>query len=182
MNNRYVLWAAATTILALIIHFCAVLSIPYLSENDAWKRLLNHSQANQMVLVDQLDEANKLWNFHATDVKYAICHYDITRGPVQVDFELFRGYWSVAIYDLEGKNFYAADGYDLLRRESSLLLLGPEQIKGNIEALTITVPDSEGILVIRAPIDNGVLESSALEMLKRAKCEQLPEQVAERRS
>lgn len=173
MKARYLLWGAATCFLALIIHFSAVLAIPYLSEFDAWKRLEKNTEANQMLVVDSVEDANRLWAFHAPDIKYAICRYDVSKGPVQVDFALLRGYWSVSIYDTEGKNFYAADGYDLLREETSLVLLGPDHIRGKNQALPITVPDPEGLVVLRAPVDNQVFEETVSAALRRATCQQL---------
>lgn len=173
MTIRHILWGAATVILALIIHFCAVLTIPLVSEKDAWKRLQNFTEVNEMLVVKDVMEANRLWAFHAPDMKYAICRYDVTKGPVQVDFELLRGYWSVAIYNPDGKNFYAADGFDLLRQETSLLLLGPDHIKGDNESLPINVPSVEGLLVVRAPFDNSVMKKTVVDMLNRSKCDQI---------
>ena len=173
MTIRHILWGAATLILALIIHFCAVLAIPHVSENDAWKRLYNFTEVNEMLVVDTVEEANRLWAFHAPDMSFALCRYDVTKGPVQVDFELLRGYWSVVIYDPEGRNFYAADGFDFLRQETSLLLLGPDHIKGDNDALPINVPTEEGLLVLRAPFDNPVLKNTVNAMLKRSKCDQI---------
>ena len=173
MTIRHILWGAATLILALIIHFCAVLAIPHVSENDAWKRLYNLTKVNEMLVVDTIEEANRLWAFHAPDMSFALCRYDVTTGPVRVDFELLRGYWSVARYDPDGKNFYAADGFDFLRQETSLLLLGPDHIKGDNDALPINVPTEEGLLVLRAPFDNPVLKDTVNAMLKRSKCDQI---------
>ena len=173
MTIRHILWGSATVILALIIHFCAVLAIPLVSENDAWKRLQNFTKVNEMLIVNSVTEANRLWAFHAPDMSFAICRYDVTKGPVQVDFELLRGYWSIAIYDPDGKNFYAADGFDFVRQETSLLLLGPDHIKGDNDALPINVPNEEGLLVLRAPFDNPVMKKTVINMLNRAKCDQI---------
>lgn len=174
MRPYYMTWALATLLLALVVHISAVLAIPYLSENDAWKRLVNHTEVNQMKVIERLEETNQLWAFRAPDMKYAICRYDVTQAPVQVDFVLLRGYWSVALYDVEGHNFYAADGFDLVRERSSLLLLGPDDIKSDEDALPISVPSSTGLLVLRAPVDNQVMEEAVTKALSRAKCEQLP--------
>ncbi len=173
MNINTLTWAAATLLLSLIVHISMVLAIPYLSENDAWRRMLNFTQANEMLVIKDLKEGNQLWAFHAPDIKYAICRYDITRAPVLVNFKILRGYWSVAIYDDEGRNFYAADGFDLLRPEMSLMLLGSDDVKKNENALPIMVPTDQGIVVIRAPLDNQVLKSQVFDTLNQAKCEQL---------
>ncbi len=169
-------WALATLVLAFIVHISMVLAIPHLSENDAWRRLLNNTKPNQMQIIENLQKGNQLWAFHAPDIKYAVCRYDVTRAPVHINFQILRAYWSIALYDDEGRNFYAADGFDLLRREMSLQLLGPDDIKDNTStALPISVPSEQGIAVIRAPIDNQVMEKNALENLKEATCTQLPE-------
>lgn len=174
MNNQYLAWAFATLILSLVVHISAVLAIPYLSEKDAYKRLIDFTEVNQMRVVDRFEETDKLWAFHPPDMKIAVCRYDVTKAPVQVEFSLLRGYWSVALYDNLGRNFYAADGYDLQRERSSLLLLGPDDIKTDEDALPITVPTMSGILVLRAPVDNEVMAPRVLRALSRSKCEQLP--------
>ncbi|GJM01773.1 MAG: DUF1254 domain-containing protein [Rhodomicrobium sp.] len=173
MNNHYITWALATVILSLVVHISAVLAIPYLSENDAYKRLYAFTEVNQMKVVEKITPENQLWTFHPPDMKFAVCRYDLTKAPVQVDFVLLRGYWSVALYDDEGRNFYAADGFDLRRERSSLLLLGPDDIKTDEDALPISVPTMSGILVLRAPVDNQVMAPLVDKALSKAKCEQL---------
>lgn len=171
MNINSITWGAATIILTLIVHISVVLAIPYLSENDAWRRLINFTEPNQMRVLEKLDENNQLWAFHAPDIKYAVCRYDITRAPVRIHFTMLRGFWSVALYDDEGRNFYAADGFDLLRSQMSLILLGPDDIKGDDISLPIKVPSEQGLIVLRAPVDNQVMAPKILELLKSAKCE-----------
>lgn len=175
MQYKFLIWSLGTIILALVIHISAILAIPYLTENDAWRRLQNYTDANQMRVIGQMDISNQLWAFHVPDMRYALCRYDITLGPVQVDFVLLRGYWSIAIYNEEGKNFYAADGYDFQRERNSLLLLGPEHSPEDDVALPINVPSNNGLVLIRASLDNKMQEDIILETLKKAKCEQLAE-------
>lgn len=168
-------WIAATITLALFVHISTVLAIPYLSENDAWRRLEKSTQPNKMHIFKDLKAGNKLWAFHAPDIKYAICRYDIARAPVRVDFELLRGVWSVALYDNQGRNFYAADGFDLLRERMSLFLIGPDHLKIEDQGLPLAVPSEQGLVVIRAPVDNGILEKQVIEKLERAKCVAVPQ-------
>lgn len=169
MNFNSFIWGLATLILALIVHISAVLGIPYLSENDAWRRLLNFTEPNQMRVLETLND-NQLWAFHAPDIKYAVCRYDITRAPVRVDFTILRGFWSVALYDNQGRNFYAADGFDLLRPRMSLILLGEDDVREGDRSLPIKVPSEQGLVVLRAPIDSQVMAPKTLELLKEAEC------------
>ena len=173
MSMNTFTWGLATLVLALIVHFSSVLAIPSLSENDAWRRLLAHTDRNQMRVISGVEETNQLWAFHAPDTKYAICRFDLTNGPVRVDFQLLRGYWSVAIYDDESRNFYAADGYDLLRSSMSLMLLGPDHAQETESALPISVPSDQGLVVIRAPVDHHVMVDFVESVLEKATCQQL---------
>lgn len=173
MKNQYITWALATVILSLVVHISAVLAIPYLSENDAYRRLYKFTEVNQMRVVKEITPGNQLWTFHPPDMKFAVCRYDLTKAPVLVDFVLLREYWSVALYDDQGRNFYAADGFDLRRERSSLLLLGPDDVKTDENALAISVPSMTGILVLRAPVDNQVMAPRIDRALEAAKCEQL---------
>lgn len=175
MNIYTLTWICATIVLALIVHISSVLAIPFLSENDAWRRLQQSTKPNQMQIIRELDEGNQLWAFHAPDIKYGICRYDVSRDPVRVDFELLRGVWSVALYDDQGRNFYAADGYDLLRERMSLFLLGPDHIKVDDQGLPIAVPSTQGLIVIRAPVDNKVIEAKVHALLDNAQCVPVPQ-------
>ncbi len=173
MQLKFIVSSAIILILALIIHISAVLAIPYLTENDALKRLQNYADINQMRVLSEMEPSNQLWAFHVPDMRFAVCRYDVTRGPVQIDFVLLRGYWSVALYNDDGKNYYAADGYDLLRERASLLLLGPEHILNNENALPINVPSAKGLVLIRAPLDHELQSDLVVDALNKAKCEQL---------
>ncbi len=175
MNIYNLSWVGATIVLALIVHISTVLAIPYLSENDAWRRLQQRTKPNEMQIIKKLDEGNQLWAFHAPDIKYAICRYDVTRDPVRIDFELMRGVWSIALYDDQGRNFYAADGFDLLRERMSLFLLGPDHIKVDDQGLPITVPSLQGLAVIRAPVDNQVQLKRVSVLLDKAQCTAVPQ-------
>lgn len=173
MTMRSITWGVATLVLALIVHFSSVIAIPSLSENDAWRRLLAQTTHNQMQVIKDVAATNQLWAFHAPDTKFAICRFDLSNGPVRVDLQLLRGYWSVAIYDDESRNFYAADGYDLMRPAMSLMLLGPDHAQEADDALPISVPSYEGLVVIRAPLDSQLMEDTVIAVLEKATCTEI---------
>ena len=173
MQLKFIISGAIVIVLALIVHISAVLAIPFLTENGALKRLHNFTDVNQIRVLGVMEPSNQLWAFHVPDMRFAVCRFDVTRGPVQIDFVLLRGYWSVALYDETGKNYYAADGYDLLRERSRLLLLGPEHIVIDQDALPITVPSPTGLMLLRAPLDHDLQSGLVMDALNKAKCEQL---------
>ena len=171
MQLKFFISTAIILILAFIIHISAVLAIPYLTENDALRKLQNYVDVNQMRVLGEMDPSNQLWAFHVPDMRFAICRYDVSRGPVQVDFVLLRGYWSVSLYDSDGKNYYAADGFDFLRERTSLLLLGPDHVYSEENVLPINVPSTKGLVLIRASLDSSLQEDLVGDALNKAKCE-----------
>ena len=105
-----------------------------------------------------------------------------TAGSVAVNVALPDAGWMLALYSLEGDNFYYVVGQSGRRTSLSLLLVPPsEQLVGTpAEAQTtgpagpagapVTVSTRQGLLLVRAPERGTAYRQEVEAELKKARC------------
>ena len=146
----------------VILHIGTVLAIPSITSNSAFARIADDNPANTINVLDAITPDNQPLPFMAPDVRYAICHYDLSAGPVVVRTSLANEAWTIALYNRLGENFYTLSGADL-QRPNIELILAPADDAGAANpiplgrdtgqsAVTVSVGETEGIAIIRAPI------------------------------
>ena len=144
-----------------IIHICATLVMPQLATASGVQRLSEQLQPNRMRVLPHITAENQLLPFVGPDVRLAVCRYDVSDGPVRISAILPDKGWSLALYTLQGDNFYVVPAQDYRRVEASFQLmpqtdrfLGFINLGRSIEtsASQIQVPTPQGLVVIRAPL------------------------------
>lgn len=164
-----------------IIHICYTLAIPYASDASAYKHLAPKLPINQITLADPVAGGEQLLPFVTPGVRYALCHYNIHRGPVKITARLLDPSWTLALYTPFGDNFYVASGLETKRLDIAFELVPPgERFLGLFSTARtvatdrnkIPVPSTSGLLVIRAPIGGAAFAREVDEALKLASCTQ----------
>ncbi|MGH1352584.1 MAG: DUF1254 domain-containing protein [Methyloligellaceae bacterium] len=171
-------WVIATIVIAGIVHILAVLNLPSLAPKSAWFRLRNDVPVNKMLLLAKLDEKPSLLPMMAPDVRYAICRYDLSKGPVTIRSKIPNALFSVAAYDQLGQNFYVITGASLQREELYLVVTqnsntAEEEVSASEKSddvVVINSAGSKGVLLLRAPIAGPAYELQTEELLKNATC------------
>lgn len=167
-----------------ILHICVTLTAPVFSDATAYARLEPVLPVNAMKVLPPVTPDAQPLPFLTPDVRYAMCRYDSTAGPVTVTAVLPGRGWSLALHTPDGDNVYAATGRDDRSTTLRLRILPTEQrfFGASPEALgqprptarTQTVESTRGIAIVRAP-DKGQAYQHIIEAsLIRAKC--TPEQ------
>ena len=158
--------------------------MPYVSQGDAWGRLLDKTKLNELAILPGVDSKNRPMAFMAPDVRYATCRYDLSDGPLQLRSPLPNDLWSIALYSRRGENYYLISGRDIQSKAVNLLLVvdktidnekqGGQAIPANgtnaLRDLTVSAPSKTGIIMIRAPIPNPAFANEVSEPLKQAFC------------
>lgn len=162
-----------------IIHICATLVMPQLATASGVQRLSDQLPTNRMRVLPLVTAGNQILPFVGPDVRFAVCRYDVSDGPVRVTASLPDKGWSLALYSPQGDNFYVVPAQDYRRLEVSFQLipqterfLGFFNLGRTIEtsASQITVPSAQGLVVIRAPLRGRAYQGDTEAHLLRAQC------------
>ena len=166
------------------IHICIILILPYVSQGDAWNRLSDAGEINQLAILPDISSDNRPFAFMAPDVRYAACRYDLEQGPVQLRSPLPNNLWSIALYSRYGENYYLISGRDVQSKAINLLVVNDKTIDNEKQAeqeaaqnsnsalreITVSAPTKKGIILIRAPVPYPAYEKQVFEQLKKALC------------
>ncbi len=162
-----------------IIHIATTFAITSLGTGSAFRQLRGALPANTMVLLPPQTPGAQLLPFLMPDMLYAICRFDLTGGAVEVNAVLPEIGWSLALYTRQGDNFYATPGqsqrpvraaFMLAPTTDRLINLTPGARKTDVDMSQVTSPDSEGLIVVRAPLKGVAFEGTARADLMRASC------------
>jgi len=173
-------WLASMTVLGAIIHIGIVLLMPHMAPDNGWSRLAVISGFNQLVILPGARAKASPLSHMAPDIRYAICRYDLSKGPVQLKTPLPDELWSIALYTRDGRNFYLLSGRDVQAGQVNLLVVRDDNSgnkdnqdnsgNGKVKETTISSPVNQGIILIRAPFPSPAYEKRIVSQLKKAFC------------
>lgn len=183
----YIKWRVVVAALLSvgILHILATLATPSLTATSAYALLKPKLPANKMVVIEPLAPDKQPLPFLAADARYAMCRFDMAKGPVSVNATLPDVGWSLALYTPQGDNFYVATGSQGQRSDLSVLLVTSDDrfmgITPEARGLpadriaSLPVAARQGLAVVRAP-DRGLAFKAMTEaMLKLANCAPQPQ-------
>jgi len=174
-------WYAITLslLVAGIIHIIAVLGIPQIAPRNAWTRLTTLADANTLVVLPHPSPAHQSLPMMAPDMRYAICRYDLSRGPVRINTRIPDELWNIAFYDPSGTNYYTISGGDIKREKIEIIVstqsnaLLDDETNALIyseDSLVVTSPENLGLVMIRAPLAGTSYADRTERALRRASC------------
>ncbi|MEM7397820.1 MAG: DUF1254 domain-containing protein [Pseudomonadota bacterium] len=155
------LYIAMAVVLAGLIHVVAVLTLPVLAPRNAYARLAALGPANTMIQLAALKPGQQVMPNMAPDVRYAMCVFDLSDGPIHLRATIQDELWLIAFYTPIGENFYTVIGADMKREDVELVVTTEDQSVADAtgdapEALenliVVSSPVSKGIALIRAPL------------------------------
>lgn len=165
-------------LLAGIIHIVVVLLVPRYAERDAWERLSGTPMWTfSRVATPGLDDARVPFVDPAFGV--AACRYDLSEGPLIAEASGELPYWSVAIYDSEGRNVYSFNDRTAVERRLRLIVVDPVQraqlrkvAPTEIEdAIIVLVERPQGLVMLRALREDAEWGPLVETFLEEATCE-----------
>ncbi|MFD0986760.1 DUF1254 domain-containing protein [Methyloligella solikamskensis] len=166
-------------VLSGLLHVLGVFALPHLSSETAWMRLSKIGEPNTMVRLESTKSGEQVLPMMAPDIRYAVCRFDLSDGPVRLITPTENGLWVVALYTPSGENFYAVTAEDLVRPLFNLIIATENQtvieegVDAPVEADQVAVvrsPTFEGLAVIRAPLQGQSEAAGAEEALANAYC------------
>ena len=166
-------------VLAGLIHVIAVLTLPLLAPRTAYARLADLGPANTIIKLPALERGQQVMPKLAPDVRYAMCLFDLTEGPIYLRANVPDELWLIAFYTPIGENFYTVVGSDMKRNNVVLVVTTEDQsvadaTSSSAEALenlvVVNSPVSKGIALIRAPLAGLSRSFEAERALEAAYC------------
>lgn len=173
------LYIALGLVLAGLIHVVAVLTLPMLAPRDAQARLAALGPANTMIHLPAPAAGRQVMPMMAPDVRYAVCRYDLSNGPVRLRARIADELWLIAFYTPLGENFYAVVGADMKQPEVDVIIATSDQTIEEVgvdspeafdKVVVVTSPVVEGIALIRAPLAGPSRSAQAERALKDTYC------------
>jgi uncharacterized membrane protein len=183
-------WFAGALFGAGVIHIAAVLAMPQLAKRDAWARLAEISDENQMYVLPVADAnlpAPPL-PLMSPDLGYAFCRFNLKQNNVSVMAEFSEPSWTVSVSTRRGENFYLISGADARRKELRLLITprdrlaeeaSTEEDEEGEEQIIVISPSEEGVVMVRAPIRGPSYRRRTFDALGKITCEATPTPEAE---
>ena len=167
-----------------ILHICTTLAIPYTSTTAAYRSLKTSLPKNQMMILPPASAENQLLPYMTPEIRIAICRYDISREPVQITANLLDPSWTLALYTPQGDNFYIATGspnrplkvsFDLVPPAERFLGIFKTSQSVASDKQQVEVPDKQGVVIIRAPINGTAFAQEVETALRLSNCRPDPQ-------
>jgi uncharacterized membrane protein len=174
-------WMFATGCLfaAGVAHIVTVFALPLIGATSAFERLRPQLPVNAMTVLAPAAPGGTHIPFLSPDVRYAMCRYDLSGGPVVVSATLPEAGWTLAIHAPDGENFYLVPGQEQRRTEIAFtitrsnersLIAAPGVRRNDVDATQVTSPRPEGLVVLRAPVRGLAFRDETETILKTATC------------
>jgi uncharacterized membrane protein len=154
---------------------------PQMAKSRAAMRIAIDLPANKMVVLPPPSAKSQPLPFMSPDMRYAMCRYDAGSGPIAVNATLADKGWSFGLYTLKGDGFYAVPSQAGRRTDVGLVLsLTPPADRtfgflnfgrtADQDASNVTLPQREGLVIIRAAVKGQAYVKEIEAYLSRATC------------
>ena len=172
-------WLAAAVLAGAFLHIATVLAVNQMTPHRGIQTLALAGQVNNMTVLPPVTASFQPLPFLSPDTRYAVCRFDLNKGPVVIHATLGDDNWTVALYAPSGANVYAVAGADLEQRDVELLLAVSQDTQGaalpiahDASSTTITVgmPSRTGVAIISAPMTSTADADKTARLLTQAAC------------
>ncbi len=171
-------WVVGGLVLGLIIHIVSVLILPSLAENNAWSRLSRFGGFNTLHILPPATPQIEAIPDMDPSLRYAICRYDLETGPLKIVTTIPRYYWSLAIYDQSGGNYFTLNNRSAGREtltlwiadQRQILAMEPDGQEDVEERLIVKSNGRYGIAMLRILVAGPSHETFARSILANSTC------------
>lgn len=180
---RYILsfWRSALVLLicTAIAHIAFSFVMPYVFATSAFAKL-RHVPLNTFVILPPARFGEQVLPFQAPDVRYALCRFDVTAGPLISTARLPEAGWTYSVYTSQGEAVYAFAAQQFT--DIAIAILPPgERFVDVVSAAPSTdsgltqihLPTQQGIIVLRAPLRGRSYAAEIERDLTSAQCRQV---------
>ncbi len=173
-------YAAATAVLAALVHSTLVLAIPAVADHDAFSTVAALAPNGETETLPRAAPAARRFPYLDPAVAAAFCRYDLAAGPVRVRAPLGRaGFMSISFHSREGAVFFALTDRAATHGRLEAVVVTPAQLRALIAAddednpsqdLRIVSPTDQGFVLMRVFSEEPSLYSDAEAQAKTLQC------------
>ena len=172
-------WITGGLLLGAIIHIVSVLILPSFASNNAWARLSKFGGYNSLYTLPAASPQVSAIADMDPSIRFAMCRYDISKGPLRVDAVIPQTYWALAVYDPAGSNFYSLNDRSARRSVLTLWVADQRQILnlepvegGEIEdRLVVKSNSSKGVILLRTLVPDASYEPTVRNAFAESRCQ-----------
>lgn len=174
-------WGLAVLLCAGIAHIVFAMAMPHLFASNAYTRLNRSLPANTFVILPLAEPKAQVLPYQTPDVRYAMCRFDASGGPVIVTAKLPDPGWTFSIYTPNGEALYAFAAQQ--STDMAIAILPPGErfvdVVGATQRLDLSLTQlhattREGLVVIRAPVRGRTYAAEIERDLTTAQCKLIP--------
>jgi uncharacterized membrane protein len=162
-----------------IVHIVILLLVSSFSERNAWGRLADVADLEEMVRIDSSSAGPPL--IGGTDPAFlsAACRFDLTDGILHVRAPGHVPFWSASVHDRGGSNLFSLTDRSGPAGLLDVVVLTPEQmidVRQNLpqefsQSVFLELPLTEGIIVVRAFAPDASWRPLLEEFFRRSSCD-----------
>lgn len=145
---RWLIYIAAGVLLGLILHLVLILSLPVFAANNFWDRVVQLDALGKVVALEHPAPGMPNPLGLDPDMSYAICQFDLSKGPGVFAGQLPDDFWSIGIFDRSGIAVYSTTNRSGVGTSLQLGIFNPAQTRLLAEQ---QFEIEEGLLIVETP-------------------------------
>ncbi|WP_442756287.1 DUF1254 domain-containing protein [Methylocystis sp. JAN1] len=179
----YLPWAAATLLVAGVVHIVSVLLMPTVAPRDAYARLLatvGAAPVNRLVALPPMAPGAEALPFEDPAFAEAVCVYDLSQGMLRVTTNADgEDYIALSFHARAGRVFHAITDRAAIKGKIDVVIGDARQMDALQSAseeappqeVRITAPTKRGFVLVRALAKRPSDQARAREALAAVTCE-----------
>jgi len=165
--------------LAALFHFATVWLIPRAITTVFMHRVAERAGYNNVVLPPSPTDKSRDVVKPSPDLLYAVCVFDLSRGPVRIAATPPKSYWSIALYARNSDNFFKMNEREAKGTPIELILAsaggGDALAAAHPGAVLVRPPGEVGVMLTRSLVANPETMKDVLDARANTHCEALNE-------
>ena len=179
MTSSRVFWVFFTVLVAIASHLSYVLFVPANQLQNKINAVVNEHGVNQLAFAIAGSAAAQIVQ-HPDELVYAVCPFDLSRGPLLISSRVPDDYWSLEVYNERGGTIYTINDQQVPRKQFNLELYDDDpdpqtivntaQSSSSSSLITILTGSTKGVVIIRSAGATQLERTRSLEALKSSSC------------
>lgn len=169
--NGFLRWAAATLVLAAVIHLATVALAPGYIMSRLMARIEKETGGpNKPYHPPRPDHTARRVVRPSPDLLYTLCVLDLSRGPVRITAPVPDTYWSLSLFAANTDNYFVINDMRVKSRSASVLVALPGTDITNVKQTVAVAPGRKGLALIRILIDSETRIAQLDALRRQAEC------------